>query len=94
MDSKRHVQSQPPFIYARRERLEVAKLAEPRVAGGGVALIRAAKALDKFRVFETDEDGETTGDPGRSRLNRLSGDREHSRRRVRDRKLNRSKTHR
>jgi len=33
------------------------------VAGGGVALIRAAKALDKFKIFEADEDGETTGDP-------------------------------
>jgi chaperonin GroEL len=32
------------------------------VAGGGVALIRAAKALDKFVVFETNEDDETTGD--------------------------------
>ena len=32
------------------------------VPGGGVALIRAAKALDKFRIFEPDEDGEVTGD--------------------------------
>jgi chaperonin GroEL len=40
-----------------------AAVEEGIVAGGGVALIRAAKALDKFRVFETDEDGETTGDP-------------------------------
>src|SRR5678815_4799199 len=29
---------------------------------GGVAVIRAAKALDKFKVFETNEDGETIGD--------------------------------
>ncbi|MFN2497654.1 MAG: chaperonin GroEL [Pyrinomonadaceae bacterium] len=41
-----------------------AAVEEGIVAGGGVALIRAAKALDKFKVFETDEDGETTsGDP-------------------------------
>ena len=30
--------------------------------GGGVALIRAAKALDKFKIFEPDEDGQVTGD--------------------------------
>src|SRR6195256_3646200 len=39
-----------------------AAVEEGIVAGGGVALIRAAKALDKFKVFETNEDGETTGD--------------------------------
>jgi chaperonin GroEL len=40
-----------------------AAVEEGIVAGGGVALIRAAKALEKFKVFETDEDGATTGDP-------------------------------
>jgi chaperonin GroEL len=40
-----------------------AAVEEGIVAGGGVALIRAAKALDKFKIFEADEDGETTGDP-------------------------------
>ncbi len=40
-----------------------AAVEEGIVAGGGVTLIRAARALDKFKVFETDEDGETTGDP-------------------------------
>jgi chaperonin GroEL len=41
-----------------------AAVEEGIVAGGGVALMRAAKALDRFKVFETDEDGETTsGDP-------------------------------
>jgi chaperonin GroEL len=40
-----------------------AAVEEGIVAGGGVALIRAARSLDKFKVFETDEDGETTGDP-------------------------------
>ncbi|HWN09973.1 MAG TPA: chaperonin GroEL [Pyrinomonadaceae bacterium] len=39
-----------------------AAVEEGIVAGGGVALIRAAKALDKFKVFEKNEDGETTGD--------------------------------
>jgi chaperonin GroEL len=39
-----------------------AAVEEGIVAGGGVALIRAAKALDKFKVFETTEDGETIGD--------------------------------
>jgi len=39
-----------------------AAVEEGIVAGGGVALIRAAKALDKFKVFETNEDGETDGD--------------------------------
>src|SRR5947199_3709633 len=32
------------------------------VPGGGVALIRAGRALDKFKIFEPDEDGEATGD--------------------------------
>jgi chaperonin GroEL len=40
-----------------------AAVEEGIVAGGGVALIRAAKALDKFKVFETDEEGVTDGDP-------------------------------
>ena len=40
-----------------------AAVEEGIVAGGGVALIRAAKALDKFIIFETNEDNETTGDP-------------------------------
>jgi chaperonin GroEL len=40
-----------------------AAVEEGIVAGGGVALIRAAKTLDKFRVFETGTNGETTGDP-------------------------------
>jgi chaperonin GroEL len=39
-----------------------AAVEEGIVAGGGVALIRAAKVLDKFIIFEEDEDGETTGD--------------------------------
>ncbi|MCM3905861.1 MAG: chaperonin GroEL [Pyrinomonadaceae bacterium] len=39
-----------------------AAVEEGIVAGGGVALIRAAKALDKFIVFEADEDGETSGE--------------------------------
>ncbi len=39
-----------------------AAVEEGIVAGGGVALIRVAKALDKFKVFQTNEDGETTGD--------------------------------
>ncbi len=40
-----------------------AAVEEGIVAGGGVALIRAAKVLEKFIIFEADEDGETTGDP-------------------------------
>ena len=40
-----------------------AAVEEGIVAGGGVALLRAAKALEKFKVFNTDEDGNTTGDP-------------------------------
>jgi chaperonin GroEL len=39
-----------------------AAVEEGIVPGGGVALIRAAKALDKFKIFEPDEDGEATGD--------------------------------
>ncbi|MDX6404099.1 MAG: chaperonin GroEL [Blastocatellia bacterium] len=39
-----------------------AAVEEGIVAGGGVALIRAAKALDKFKIYETNEDGETLGD--------------------------------
>jgi len=41
-----------------------AAVEEGIVAGGGVALIRAAKVLDKFKIFEANEDGEKTiGDP-------------------------------
>jgi chaperonin GroEL len=39
-----------------------AAVEEGIVPGGGVALIRAAKALDKFKIFEPNEDGEATGD--------------------------------
>ncbi|HMF57602.1 MAG TPA: chaperonin GroEL [Pyrinomonadaceae bacterium] len=39
-----------------------AAVEEGIVPGGGVALIRAAKALDKFRIFEPDEDGEVIGE--------------------------------
>jgi chaperonin GroEL len=39
-----------------------AAVEEGIVAGGGVALIRAAKALDKFKTFETNDQGEITGD--------------------------------
>ncbi|PYS80451.1 MAG: chaperonin GroEL [Acidobacteria bacterium] len=39
-----------------------AAVEEGIVPGGGVALIRAAKALDKFRIFEPDEDGEVSGE--------------------------------
>jgi chaperonin GroEL len=39
-----------------------AAVEEGIVPGGGVALLRAAKALDKFKIFEPDEDGEVTGD--------------------------------
>src|SRR5213595_491982 len=39
-----------------------AAVEEGIVAGGGVALIRAAKALDKFTAVETNEDGESIGD--------------------------------
>src|SRR5256714_1996367 len=39
-----------------------AAVEEGIVPGGGVALVRAAKALDKFKIFEPDEDGAVTGD--------------------------------
>ncbi|HEX8069335.1 MAG TPA: chaperonin GroEL [Pyrinomonadaceae bacterium] len=39
-----------------------AAVEEGIVPGGGVALARAAKALDKFRIFEPNEDGEVVGD--------------------------------
>ncbi len=39
-----------------------AAVEEGIVAGGGVALIRAAKALDKFKLFEANEHGESYGD--------------------------------
>ena len=39
-----------------------AAVEEGIVPGGGVALIRAAKALDKFKIFEADEDGTVVGD--------------------------------
>jgi len=39
-----------------------AAVEEGIVAGGGVALIRAAKVLDKFKVFEKNEDGVSEGD--------------------------------
>ncbi|MFL6284700.1 MAG: chaperonin GroEL, partial [Pyrinomonadaceae bacterium] len=39
-----------------------AAVEEGIVPGGGVALIRAAKALDKFKIFEPDENGEVSGD--------------------------------
>jgi chaperonin GroEL len=39
-----------------------AAVEEGIVPGGGVALIRAAKALDKFIIFEPDADGEVSGD--------------------------------
>src|ERR1700716_794494 len=39
-----------------------AAVEEGIVPGGGVVLIRAAKALDKFKLFETDDDGEASGD--------------------------------
>ena len=39
-----------------------AAVEEGIVPGGGVVLIRAAKALDKFKLFETDKDGEVMGD--------------------------------
>src|ERR1700716_2717876 len=40
-----------------------AAVEEGIVAGGGVALIRAATAVDKFKAFARSEDGETIGDP-------------------------------
>ncbi len=39
-----------------------AAVEEGIVPGGGVALIRAAKALDKFKIFEPVADGEVSGD--------------------------------
>ena len=39
-----------------------AAVEEGIVAGGGVALLRVAKALDKFKVSEADENGDVTGD--------------------------------
>jgi chaperonin GroEL len=39
-----------------------AAVEEGIVAGGGVALIRASRALDKFKIFEPDEDGEVSGE--------------------------------
>jgi chaperonin GroEL len=39
-----------------------AAVEEGIVPGGGVALIRAAKALDKFIIFAPDADGEVSGD--------------------------------
>jgi len=39
-----------------------AAVEEGIVPGGGVVLIRAAKALGKFKLFETDEAGESIGD--------------------------------
>src|SRR6059058_4601968 len=39
-----------------------AAVEEGIVAGGGVALVRAAKALDKFRIFEPDENGQVSGE--------------------------------
>jgi chaperonin GroEL len=40
-----------------------AAVEEGIVAGGGVALIRAARALDKFKVFEANNEDEPAGDP-------------------------------
>jgi chaperonin GroEL len=39
-----------------------AAVEEGIVPGGGVALIRAAKVLDKFKIFEPNEDGKVIGD--------------------------------
>ncbi|HEX8687740.1 MAG TPA: chaperonin GroEL [Pyrinomonadaceae bacterium] len=39
-----------------------AAVEEGIVPGGGVALIRAAKALDKYKIFEPDADGVVSGD--------------------------------
>jgi len=39
-----------------------AAVEEGIVPGGGVVLIRAAKALNKFKLFATDSDGEPSGD--------------------------------
>jgi chaperonin GroEL len=40
-----------------------AAVEEGIVPGGGVVLIRAAKALDKFKLFENNDEGELDGDP-------------------------------
>jgi chaperonin GroEL len=40
-----------------------AAVEEGIVPGGGVVLIRVAKALEKFKLFETDKDGDVSGDP-------------------------------
>jgi chaperonin GroEL len=40
-----------------------AAVEEGIVPGGGVVLMRAAKALDKFNPFEANNEGESTGDP-------------------------------
>ncbi|HEY8226426.1 MAG TPA: chaperonin GroEL [Pyrinomonadaceae bacterium] len=40
-----------------------AAVEEGIVPGGGVVLIRAAKALDKFKLFEANDDDEFAGDP-------------------------------
>jgi len=40
-----------------------AAVEEGIVPGGGVVLIRAAKALEKFKLFETNKEGESAGDP-------------------------------
>ncbi|HXM35127.1 MAG TPA: chaperonin GroEL [Pyrinomonadaceae bacterium] len=39
-----------------------AAVEEGIVAGGGVVLIRAARALDKFKLFEANKDGDAIGD--------------------------------
>src|SRR5256885_2253883 len=39
-----------------------AAVEEGIVAGGGVALLRAIESLDKFKIFEPDEDGAVSGD--------------------------------
>jgi chaperonin GroEL len=39
-----------------------AAVEEGIVPGGGVVLIRAAKALDRFKLFETDDNGDVIGD--------------------------------
>jgi len=40
-----------------------AAVEEGIVPGGGVVLIRVAKVLDKFKLFEEDKDGDVIGDP-------------------------------
>lgn len=39
-----------------------AAVEEGIVPGGGVVLVRAAKALDKFKLFQMDQDGKASGD--------------------------------